>query len=46
MVDNYKSVKDILIQFGFEESKHFLDATMFVPNYDPQDYSFLVIEKF
>ena len=44
MVDNYEPIKDFLIQSGFKEFENFLDATMFVPNFDKHDFSFLLVE--
>ena len=45
MVDNYETVKNFLIQSGFKEFENFVNATMFVPNYEQQDFSFLLVEE-
>ena len=44
MVDNYEMVKNFLIQSGFKENENFINATMFVPNHEQQDFSFWIIE--
>ena len=44
MVDDYEGVKNYLIQAGFKEFENFLDARMFLVGYDPEDFSFVLIE--
>jgi lipopolysaccharide biosynthesis glycosyltransferase len=45
MVDEYEEIKNCLMPFGFKEYEHFIDASIFVPNFDKEDFSFLWVEK-
>ena len=44
MVENYDELKKLLVQVGFKEYEDFIDASIFVPNLDENDFSFLWIE--
>ena len=44
MVENYEVVKKQLIQSGFKEFENFVDASIFVPNLETQDFSFQWLE--
>ena len=44
MVENYDEVKNLLQQVGFKEFENFIDASIFVPNMESHDFSFLWVE--
>jgi lipopolysaccharide biosynthesis glycosyltransferase len=45
MVDEYEEIKKCLTQVGFKEFENFIDASIFVPNLDTEDFSFLWVER-
>ncbi len=44
MVDDYDTIKNYLTRAGFKEFEHFINATVFIPGYDKEDFSFPMIE--